>query len=613
MTNSEVLELLKDAFELKRQLKYKRAIELLYKALTICPDNVEILVQVAELHMLLKNPASACAIYEKLIEQQPDNSDVVENLVKYYINQHKTDKARVILAKYILAYPSDKSYSICLKLLSDMKDYEKIIELYEQKNLISYHNQQMNKYYAIALYGKKRYQEAVAIFEKEAQEAKHDELLHLYYAQTLFELNEADKANTILKPFLRLSEDARVFNLCGEAELRNENYEVAINLFSQAVKLKYGGLYFYNLATAYFLSGQFKEANNFYLKAISASPEVDEYRFAQAYVFYKQGELNKAKQIVDAILARNAGGREAVLLSAQILFDENKYYFAEKQLNSFTFSPDDADYLKLSAKIAKALYKYDDAKSYLENYVTIYTQDMDERYELARLCFDMANFEQAAKLTFEIVLENPKYIGAYILAAKIYIKMFDFEKVISMSDKALALDLNNEEAFYLKAIGYLGLKEYERSIETAKKLLDYNPSKVEAYALLGSNYSEINEIEAAIKYYEEALMLDSHNIDYYVNLASLYEKTGNKKEALRYLNMANVIKQDNKDIVLKLAKTYKAEGQYKQALKLLCRLEKKTKEQGLKKELKLNICELDKEYKNSVNPLKYFVWHVFKV
>ena len=55
MQNSEAVEYIKQAFELKSQQCYKQAIEMLYKALEIENDNVEILFQLGELYYLLKN------------------------------------------------------------------------------------------------------------------------------------------------------------------------------------------------------------------------------------------------------------------------------------------------------------------------------------------------------------------------------------------------------------------------------------------------------------------------------------------------------------------------------------------------------------------------------
>ena len=54
MENSQSIEYIKQAFELKESQLYKPAIEMLYKALEIENDNVEILSQIGELYFLLK-------------------------------------------------------------------------------------------------------------------------------------------------------------------------------------------------------------------------------------------------------------------------------------------------------------------------------------------------------------------------------------------------------------------------------------------------------------------------------------------------------------------------------------------------------------------------------
>lgn len=61
----EKIELIKKSFELKHARRYKEAIEMLYKALEyddIRQDNVELLSQIGDLHILLKN-------YDRALEE----------------------------------------------------------------------------------------------------------------------------------------------------------------------------------------------------------------------------------------------------------------------------------------------------------------------------------------------------------------------------------------------------------------------------------------------------------------------------------------------------------------------------------------------------------------
>ena len=63
----ETLDLIKQAFELKSQNCYKQAIELLYKALEIENDNIEIMFQLGELYFLLTNIPRALHYTEKVL------------------------------------------------------------------------------------------------------------------------------------------------------------------------------------------------------------------------------------------------------------------------------------------------------------------------------------------------------------------------------------------------------------------------------------------------------------------------------------------------------------------------------------------------------------------
>ena len=615
MENTEVIELLKEAFELKRQSKYKKAMELLYKALVISPDNVDILTQVADLHILLKNPTSACSILERLLEKQPDDVYVVDRLCSYYVSSLNYDKARVILSKFILSYPSKKAYEVYFEHLSKMKDFEKIYETYLDKRLQEYNSVLIDKFYGISLYYLNKYDEAQKIFSGVLNTEKYDEDLIFYHAQNLYKLGKTEDAYSLLLKYIGSTKSHKILNLFGEIELDKTHYEQAINMFSAAVKLKYDGLYFYNLGTAYFLNGQLKEAKMFYTKAVSASFEIKEYRYALAYVHYKLGDLVKSSQIIDEILNSYPDFREALILKVNIYYDQQKYYQAEKALSELKNKKPESDieYLELEAKIAKALYRYEQAQNAYEKLVDLKPESADYKYELARLYFDALKYENAAQLLINIIVNKPQYVNAYVLISKIYVKMHDFKNVVTMAEKAIELDLNNEEAFYLKALGYTGLGNIDKAIETCKMLLAYNPHKVEVYALLGACYTEKNDYETAINYYNEAVILDSKNAEYFLNLAILYNKLNNKKEELRYLYMAHVLKPNNIETVQRLVEAYVEDKNYKLAIKLLGTQIENTTDFNRKQELKNNMDELEKKYKNSTNKLKYYLWKAFKI
>ena len=106
MQNTEVLEYIKQAFELKEQKCYKQAIEMLYKALELENDNVEILFQLGELYFLLKNFPRATHYLNKVLEKDSDHLDALKIIEKIYIYTNEFQKQAGDLID--LSYGRDK-------------------------------------------------------------------------------------------------------------------------------------------------------------------------------------------------------------------------------------------------------------------------------------------------------------------------------------------------------------------------------------------------------------------------------------------------------------------------------------------------------------------------
>ena len=73
MEDTQTIDYIKQAFELKETQNFKPAIEMLYKALELENDNVEILYQIAELYFLLNNYSRASHYLEKIFQLNPNH------------------------------------------------------------------------------------------------------------------------------------------------------------------------------------------------------------------------------------------------------------------------------------------------------------------------------------------------------------------------------------------------------------------------------------------------------------------------------------------------------------------------------------------------------------
>ena len=75
MENQQIIDYIKQAFELKESKNYKPAIEMLYKALELENDNVSILSQIGELYFLMNNYGRAEQYFEKALQINPKDTN----------------------------------------------------------------------------------------------------------------------------------------------------------------------------------------------------------------------------------------------------------------------------------------------------------------------------------------------------------------------------------------------------------------------------------------------------------------------------------------------------------------------------------------------------------
>ena len=135
MQNSEVIEYIKQAFELKSQKCYKQAIEMLYKALEIENDNIEILFQLGELYFMLKNFSRSCHYLEKVLLKDSKHIEALRILEKIYFYNNDSDNAYKTAETIYNITKNTEDLLEFINILSKAKDIDKIEKLEKQIEL----------------------------------------------------------------------------------------------------------------------------------------------------------------------------------------------------------------------------------------------------------------------------------------------------------------------------------------------------------------------------------------------------------------------------------------------------------------------------------------------
>ena len=267
MQDREVLDYIKQAFDLKAQGCYKQAIEMLYKTLETEIDNIEILYQLGDLYFQLHNYQRAEKYLEKVLVKNSMHLDAYKLLKELYVRQKNYESAKTIAEKIYTIEASPKSLVSLINILSELKEFEEI-EKYIKTNPV---DDSVMIEYARVCYGKGDLDKALEILEKINSENDDAQILK---GKILFDVNNFEDSYKIFKGLERVTESEDVLNYLGLFALELDDFTSAIKYFSKASALnKNNALYLYNLANAYYLNGWLDEAQSAYKKAIGLEPE----------------------------------------------------------------------------------------------------------------------------------------------------------------------------------------------------------------------------------------------------------------------------------------------------------------------------------------------------
>lgn len=150
-----------------------------------------------------------------------------------------------------------------------------------------------------------------------------------------------------------------------------------------------------------------------------------------------------------------------------------------------------------------------------------------------------------------------------------YINAQDYNRAISVGQKAVNLYPASHLAYFCLGEAYYLTGEISNAIETLKKAEQYSSSDsdlIHVYNLLGLIYHNKGELDKALSHYEQSLNLKTNEKDKipaYNNIANIYSDKGDFKKAIEYLQKAMDIAEKYDDyqsfaqVEINLGNTYR--------------------------------------------------------
>lgn len=535
-------EYIKKSFELKNGKLYKEAIELLYKALSLEPDNKEVLAQIGDLYVLLKNFSRAVEQYEKVLESDKEHSHSAVSLCEIYILQKNYKKALSIAEELTKNSPITQNFTNYFTILANLNMFETI------KNIFDSLNEEIKKddnilYFAGLAYLKTSEKETAEKFFKAS-------LMHNpKNVKSLFEIGKINfKKNDFRKAaenFERIEGNAEAYNYLGLIELHFDNTESAIDFFTNAMKIEpENAQYAYNAAGAYALNGWFDEAQSFFQKAVLIEPVNAVYRYALAEIYFQQGHYEKAQSELDILENFEVGKEElyAFLTDAKILrsvCDCNLgfLYKAKAQLEEIY---DENNFFLMSslAKVYKLLKLHEKAIQTYKKAFALKADSYSDLNDFAQTCIDAEKYDEAKNVINGILKKFPNSVHAYNSLARIYFREKNYEKTLENLDTAVKLDNSYAEAYYFKGLTLNSMNKPEDAIDNLKTAITLNPTPAKYYAQLGTSYKRLKKYNEAFLFFKEAVELDATSVLYKKEASDCAKLAGNKENAEFYSSLA---------------------------------------------------------------------------
>lgn len=370
--------------------------------------------------------------------------------------------------------------------------------------------------------------------------------------------------------------------------------------------------------------------------------EIEQYRdkmdedclYEYALACYKNGRVDKAKDIISTV---NSENDDCKILLGKIYFDENEFDKSREIFDSFpktSKNPEVLNYLGLFAiedmKFIDAIkyfsqasninknnpvYFYNLANAYFFNgwqkeavnsyqkAIVLSPENLDYRYSLAYLYYEMKSYDKAEKEVDFILSHNEKHYQARVLQAllklndkdylgaekilednmkagcndaftlislgKVYCELDNFEKAEKVIKEVIEKEPENLNYISDLADVYIKEKKYDDAIALARGIIEKNDLYIYGYILGAKSAYLKGDFEQTKEFAQDAISLDINCADGYFYLALVRKEEKDYEEAIECMKRAIMYDLTNAKFYAEMSNIYKLNNDVKTALEYI--------------------------------------------
>ncbi len=549
---------IRKSFELKNLKLYKEAVEMLYKALS-CDDigdkNIEIIAQIGDLYMLLKNYDRAVEQYEKVLDNDDSHMHSLRQLCEIYFILQKYTKALDIAKDLCSKFPSEDNYVNYFRVLFKLNLFDEIKSLYEDLKDKALENDEI-----MYIVSKTDYSNRFALLEKIIA-INPDRIEAMVDLGILcFEKSDFEYAKNLFEKVIMNQDNPVAYYYLGLISGNKNEHTTAIDYFLKAIKYDKTSTYnyYFELAKAYCDINWLNEAHIALLRSLSIlsattpyADSVDEHYLLLAWIYSKKNDNKNAILNLNMIESNSNIYNKAQILKNVLKFNEGNIIEAKQGLEKlYETNKDNSMLYSTLGEIYKELKLYKKGVEIYKAGLAAFPESFNFLSELIDILIDNKEYEEAKDYAVRFLEKYPECPSACNSLARIYYRQKKYDEALSELRKLTELDKNNAEAYYFTGLILNDTEKPNEAIKSLTAALNLNPTKAKYYAQSARAHSLIKQYKDAMLFIKEAIELAPEEISFKKQALLIAKELGSKDDEIFYENLVknseNILKLERK-------------------------------------------------------------------
>ncbi len=534
-------QLLQEGLELQEQNNLSGAIVLFKNALEKDPNFFEARQQLGLVYLAGHQYAKAEKELDKVLLQDPDNTEVRMTLAEVYLHTERFDDA-ITLTETILQEqgPNSKAYELLGNSFAEQGDLTKAE--YNFKKAIELESTRETSRNALAkVYIRSKRWDAARTLLSETITQNPKEI-NAYYLQMQLEslVGNIDQALIVGRKIIEIApNEIRAPYLCGLLELNLGSNEAARTLADGlAARHPEHPAGFRLQGLVFFAEGKYQEAVE-QLKKSSKQMLDPSGRYFLGLAHYKLEQYELALNQFQAVLDSSPNHAKSRLMVGLTLYRQNRLedsrHAIEKVLSDNPQNPLAYDIL---GSIFIAQGDYDRGMETLNKAVALDPNLVQTQLKKGLFNLAQGHFERAEAPLEEALRIAPDILNSRLLLVTSYLQQQNYTQAVTTLKEGLQGTPEDAVLHNYLAAAYLGQEKTEEAKVELQKAKQLKPDYAAPYFNLANYYLASKDSEKAVAEYQQLLRVAPENLRALLSLAALQELGGDKEGLLDSLAKA---------------------------------------------------------------------------